>query len=115
MNSFTMYAASLFLLYLGLVNTQFYNKGVFKEITLNEESEIVLARSPIECILRCRRLTKEAFYTNDGKCVCLESNFESNDNENGLEASGNIYTGKYVGKMNSVAQLTKQSTGWVFI
>ena len=62
------------------------------DITLSEEDwQSIDARSPIECILKCRtRFKKKGFYTKDNLCFCTDGIFETAfENVDGLE--GNLY------------------------
>ena len=86
-------------------SSSLYNTCALKDVLFTEaNSQLVKARSPTECILRCRRLSKEAFYTDDGKCICTGSdvgdlqassaNNNGNNDEEKVNVSGNFYNGK---------------------
>ena len=43
---------------------------------IDEDSQSINARSPIECILKCRnKFDKKAFYTDKNLCFCTDGNF----------------------------------------
>ena len=43
---------------------------------IDEDSQSINARSPIECILKCRnKFDKKAFYTDKNLCFCTDENF----------------------------------------
>jgi len=71
-----------------------YNAIVHKDVSLAEDSQTVQARSPTECVLKCRCLTREAFYTDDGKCVCVDGMMGSINNQNEFRVTGNLYNSK---------------------
>ena len=41
--------------------------------TLNNATFVEAARSTVECTLRCQRLKKTPFYTEEEKCYCVEA------------------------------------------
>jgi len=71
----------VFFVQLYFVSAMYYTSA-YKEISLPEDSQIVQARSTTECVLKCLRLTREAFYTDDEKCVCIDGMTRSNSNQN---------------------------------
>jgi len=93
-NGLTMNIVSViaFVEFYFVTTSSVYDTSPFKDVSLTEDSsQIVQARSPTECVLKCRRLTREAFYTDDRKCVCFYGILESNNKENELVLSGNLY------------------------
>ena len=79
-----------------------YDTSVLKDIPFTEaNSQLVKARSPTECILKCQRLTKEAFYTDDGKCICtgsdvgeMQASSVGNNDDEKAKVSGNFFSSK---------------------
>ena len=73
-----------------------YTTSNSKDVSLIENSQRVQARSPTECVLRCRRLDKEAFYTEGEKCLCTDGIMKSNNNQNDVKVSGSLYSKKTI-------------------
>uniref|UniRef100_A0A7M5V3H0 Uncharacterized protein n=1 Tax=Clytia hemisphaerica TaxID=252671 RepID=A0A7M5V3H0_9CNID len=56
----------------------------FGNSNLIDSEEIKGPRSITECVLRCQRKTKEAFYTNDNKCFCHNGVVETQGDASGI-------------------------------
>ena len=58
---------------------------------LEEDSQSIDARSPTECILKCRnQFQKDGFYTDDNSCYCTNGTTWETTNESGL--NGNLFS-----------------------
>ena len=69
---------------------QLYTIIKHKNISLENSVRDFDARSQIECLLRCQRISEKiGFYGDDGQCFCISSVV---NNDNGDMISGNTYS-----------------------
>ena len=84
------------------LRSSLYHSSDLTDVDLTQaNSQTITVGLLTECVMRCQSLTKEAFYTDDGKCICtgdgiLPSSITyKNDDDNKLKVSGNFYNGKH--------------------
>ena len=52
------------------ISCSIYRSNLHRNVSLQNPTQIVKARSQLECILRCQRVRTENFFTDDKKCFC---------------------------------------------
>jgi len=70
-----------------------YGSKALTDATLKSDAVVTLARSPTECVLRCKRSGKQAFYGRDEECLCSDGvGNDDEDNTGDVKSySGNLY------------------------